>query len=711
MSSSSNPPFIGPGGNSVKFFTANRFLDRSDKEVGSVIAGLDKTAKEAIQVGEKMCPGLQEQTAALAQLDTVGNKYVELLDDLEKGKVDKESNIYTSVERSMNDTIYYKAKLAADIQDCINRKVYNDLGQAIVTNSQAESNRTGAADTKEDLVIREKIRRSKLVKICGFRSFSDYAGGVEYKRFFDDYMTAPFILKNYGADIKGTLGTLLFGPPGTGKTLLAEAVAEELRVSGFNSSVYTITSSTIKGKYVGESEKSITFLFEEARASTNNGKDPVVIFIDEVDGLLDEKSGGGTGLLSQINAEMEGLSNTSNKGIIVIIATNFPEVIPKSAAARFTNQIYVGLPNRDDVREILVNTLEAKGDSRYDLVGVPIDSEEEDPADEHKPVSEKKIRPKRTMTMTTLIQMGKDAGYKADMLDVLAEAISQKRFSPREIESLFKYINGIVWGAARDFYKDPIPKGSKVSNGKQYIEEQYWIWDKTTFRHKVVSKDGKSCSETQQEKKDIIIPIGFAPEETAIPGVPGTLGQTITTNGRHYFEKTMPKPGKEKERWVIVTSRKLVGEGANQHWEYRMIKQEKEEDSIQFSSINVPFPNEKMLAMLGSTQITMQHFEDALNAIKPVRINNARKLLAYAMSPGRTIEKIYARGFDLQMLSDLAREEDENERNGLGDGVGDLQKLFDQVKLKIKSYDDPSFKEFTWEKWMAENASFRNSIA
>lgn len=77
---------------------------------------------------------------------------------------------------------------------------------------------------------------------------------------------------------------------------------------------------------------------------TNCGKRPVVIFIDEIDGLLDVKSGGDT-IVSQINTEMSGLSNASNKGLIVIAATNFPETIRESVLSRFINKIYVGLPN------------------------------------------------------------------------------------------------------------------------------------------------------------------------------------------------------------------------------------------------------------------------------------------------------------------------------------------------------------------------------
>jgi hypothetical protein len=240
------PPLVGPGAN-VKFYTPSRFLDRSDnKELGTRIANLDKMARDTITIADKTCPGLEAQTAALGRLDFLGRMYADFIDDLARDKVSQTSDLFRTVSNSMDSVIHYKTKLAADIQDCINRKVYSDLNNAMVTNSHAEANRTGRADDKEEAAIRAKIKRSKLINPCGFRGFEDYAGGVAYKKFFEDYMTSPFELKNYDAEVKGTLGTMLFGPPGTGKTLLAEAVAKELQ--RFGSAFYSITASTIKGK-------------------------------------------------------------------------------------------------------------------------------------------------------------------------------------------------------------------------------------------------------------------------------------------------------------------------------------------------------------------------------------------------------------------------------------------------------------------------------
>ena len=70
---------------------------------------------------------------------------------------------------------------------------------------------------------------------------------------------------------------------------------------------------------------------------------------------------------------------------------------------------------------------------------------------------------------------------------------------------------------------------------------------------------------------------------------------------------------------------------------------------------------EKMNSILGAIQIIYSDFEDAIGAIKPVTIKNARKMLAYALSPGRTIEKKYARNHDLEVLALMAEEENDDQ--------------------------------------------------
>ncbi len=228
-------------------------------------------------------------------------------------------------------------------------------------------------------------------KICGaiirpecskpLRTFDDYVGSKELREFFTTVAIDRYKYKQFEDAHPNTESILLFGPPGTGKTLLAEAyltflfyltlfrVAAELLPLG--ATFISISASDIKGRFVGESEKGIKYLFAVARELTRAtkvggaveyGAKPVVIFMDEIDGLIEEAGSGGasTGLLAEFNAQVAGFKAVSNKGLIIIAATNYPEKMPPAAFQRFTHRIFIGLPSLDNIREKLMKDLKKK---------------------------------------------------------------------------------------------------------------------------------------------------------------------------------------------------------------------------------------------------------------------------------------------------------------------------------------------------------------
>lgn len=222
-------------------------------------------------------------------------------------------------------------------------------------------------DTPEDAAIVNKILDAVVKKLCGRRNFDDYAGSKEIRQFFQIVAIDRFRFEQFSEAHPQTESILMFGPPGTGKTLLAEAVATTL--APYGSTFISITASDIKGRFVGESEKSIKYLFEVARKYTDGGKRPVVLFIDEIDGLIsdDAGSGLGTGLLSEFNAQIQGARGSSNKGLIVMAATNYPSRIPSAAFQRFTHRIFIGLPSLSNIREIIMNKLKGYGWDRINF--------------------------------------------------------------------------------------------------------------------------------------------------------------------------------------------------------------------------------------------------------------------------------------------------------------------------------------------------------
>ncbi|KAI8340322.1 hypothetical protein BC941DRAFT_420084 [Chlamydoabsidia padenii] len=142
-------------------------------------------------------------------------------------------------------------------------------------------------------------------------------------------------------------GVLLFGPPGTGKTMLAKAVAKE---SG--SRMLEIQASDVYEMYVGEGEKNVKAIFSLARKLS-----PCVIFIDEVDSLMNRRQSEATSnahreIINQFMVEWDGLS-TNNKGVMVMASTNRPFDLDDAVLRRMPRRILVDLPKEEDRSEIL----------------------------------------------------------------------------------------------------------------------------------------------------------------------------------------------------------------------------------------------------------------------------------------------------------------------------------------------------------------------
>ncbi len=140
-------------------------------------------------------------------------------------------------------------------------------------------------------------------------------------------------------------GILLFGPPGCGKTLLAAAVASEL-----DAAFYTVDAADIMSKWLGESEKNVSKLFNQCRQEARKGK-PVIIFIDEVDSLMAERFmevGGEARVRNQLIKEMDSILDKGRKDFLyVIAATNKPWHLDEPFIRRFQKRIYVPLPDLD----------------------------------------------------------------------------------------------------------------------------------------------------------------------------------------------------------------------------------------------------------------------------------------------------------------------------------------------------------------------------
>ena len=192
--------------------------------------------------------------------------------------------------------------------------------------------------------------RAKTTQISKVK-FSDVAGAKEEKQELVelvDFLKNPKKYTELGARIPK--GMLLVGPPGTGKTMLAKAVAGESNVPFFK-----ISGSDFVEMFVGVGASRVRDLFDQAKQNA-----PCIIFIDEIDAVGRQRGaglGGGNDereqTLNQLLVEMDGFE--SNEGIIVMAATNRPDVLDPALLrpGRFDRQIVVNMPDIKEREAIL----------------------------------------------------------------------------------------------------------------------------------------------------------------------------------------------------------------------------------------------------------------------------------------------------------------------------------------------------------------------
>ncbi|SDI25094.1 cell division protease FtsH [Pseudobutyrivibrio sp. 49] len=197
-------------------------------------------------------------------------------------------------------------------------------------------------------------------------TFKDVAGQDEAKESVQemvDFLHNPKKYTEIGAKLPK--GALLVGPPGTGKTLLAKAVAGEAGVPFFS-----LAGSDFVEMFVGVGASRVRDLFKEAQKVA-----PCIVFIDEIDAIgksRDAHYGGGNDereqTLNQLLSEMDGFD--SNKGLLILAATNRPEVLDKALLrpGRFDRRIIVDRPDQKGRLEILkVHAKDVKMDESVDL--------------------------------------------------------------------------------------------------------------------------------------------------------------------------------------------------------------------------------------------------------------------------------------------------------------------------------------------------------
>ncbi len=294
--------------------TYNEFLQWVEKgEVREVLVKNDGTI-EISRMDDNQLMGMVYYTGAMTDLN--------LTDRLEKAGVTYKREIQKSSSTLMTILLYYILPLV--LIYVVMMFVFKAMSKGGGVMGVGKSN--------------AKVYVQKKTGV----TFLDVAGQEESKeslREIVDFLHNPERYTRIGAKLPK--GALLVGPPGTGKTLLARAVAGEANVP-----FYSLSGSDFVEMFVGVGASRVRDLFKQAQQSA-----PCIIFIDELDAIgksRDSRYGGNDEreqTLNQLLSEMDGFD--SSKGIIILAATNRPEILDKALLrpGRFDRRIIVEKPD------------------------------------------------------------------------------------------------------------------------------------------------------------------------------------------------------------------------------------------------------------------------------------------------------------------------------------------------------------------------------
>uniref|UniRef100_A0A183AX67 AAA domain-containing protein n=1 Tax=Echinostoma caproni TaxID=27848 RepID=A0A183AX67_9TREM len=182
--------------------------------------------------------------------------------------------------------------------------------------------------------------------------WEDIAGLEFQKKALQEAVILPMLRPDLFTGLRGPpKGLLLFGPPGTGKTLIGKCVASQS-----NSTFFSISASSLTSKWVGEGEKMVRALFAVARVHQ-----PAVIFIDEVDSLLTQRSEteheSSRRIKTEFLVQLDGVATSAEERLLFIGATNRPQELDEAARRRFVKRLYIPLPTWEARKQIVQHLL------------------------------------------------------------------------------------------------------------------------------------------------------------------------------------------------------------------------------------------------------------------------------------------------------------------------------------------------------------------
>lgn len=285
-------------------------------------------------------PALKQAAAQLLLADGQAQKALALIEGDDAAARLLRARALAALERLKEAQVEYRAAVDANpaLEDMA---LWRRLNVSVVDFPGGEGRPRLRVISNDDTDQSEVVRL--LVPENESLTFDDIGGLDELKKTIHKKIILPYqkpgLFQRFRKKVGG--GVLLYGPPGCGKTMLARATAGECKATFFN-----IAISDVLDMYIGESERKLHALFEQARAQA-----PAVMFFDEVEALggkrANTRESTSSKLVSQFLSEMDGFTN-DNHGVLILAATNVPWSVDSAfrRPGRFDPVLFVPPPDR-----------------------------------------------------------------------------------------------------------------------------------------------------------------------------------------------------------------------------------------------------------------------------------------------------------------------------------------------------------------------------